>query len=44
VPVVICGPGSMAQGRRPDEYVSVEQLQGAERLLTRLVGTHAARR
>ena len=27
VPTVICGPGSMAQGHKPDEFVSVEQVE-----------------
>ncbi|MFN4194125.1 MAG: acetylornithine deacetylase, partial [Tabrizicola sp.] len=26
VPTVICGPGSMAQGHKPDEFVTVEQI------------------
>jgi len=38
VPTVICGPGSMAQGHKPDEYVSVEQMERCEAMLTALVG------
>lgn len=38
VPTVICGPGSMAQGHKPDEYVSVEQLERCEAMLAALVG------
>ncbi|MDQ2065970.1 acetylornithine deacetylase [Xinfangfangia sp. CPCC 101601] len=37
VPVVICGPGSMAQGHKPDEFVSVEQLSRCEAMLEELV-------
>jgi acetylornithine deacetylase len=41
IPTVICGPGSMAQGHKPDEYVTVEQIRRCDRmldaLLTRLV-------
>jgi acetylornithine deacetylase len=41
-PTIVCGPGSMAQGHRPDEFVSVEQLRRCddmlENLLQRLVG------
>lgn len=37
VPVVICGPGSMMQGHKPDEYVTVEQLGLCEAMLGRLV-------
>ncbi len=37
VPVVICGPGSMMQGHKPDEYVTVEQMGLCEAMLGRLV-------
>jgi acetylornithine deacetylase len=37
VPTVICGPGSMAQGHKPDEYVSAEQLTRCDALLAALV-------
>ena len=37
VPVVICGPGSMMQGHKPDEYVTVEQMGLCEAMLERLV-------
>jgi len=37
VPTVICGPGSMAQGHKPDEYVSVEQLARCDAMLATLV-------
>lgn len=38
IPTVVCGPGSMEQGHRPDEFVSVAQLQGCDAMLRRLVG------
>lgn len=37
IPTVICGPGSMAQGHKPDEYVSVEQIARCEAMLDALV-------
>ena len=37
VPTVICGPGSMAQGHKPDEYVSLEQLAHCDAMLAALV-------
>ncbi|MFZ1480822.1 MAG: acetylornithine deacetylase [Paracoccaceae bacterium] len=37
IPTVICGPGSMAQGHKPDEFVAVEQLQRCEAMLGGLV-------
>ncbi len=37
VPSVICGPGSMAQGHKPDEFVSLDQLQQCDALLAALL-------
>lgn len=37
IPTVICGPGSMAQGHKPDEYVSVEQLEKCDAALGILI-------
>ena len=37
IPSVICGPGSMAQGHKPDEYVSLEQMGRCEAMLARLL-------
>jgi acetylornithine deacetylase len=37
IPTVICGPGSMAQGHKPDEWVSVEQLGRCEAMLGALI-------
>ncbi|MCB6179602.1 acetylornithine deacetylase [Rhodobacter sp. Har01] len=37
VPVVVCGPGSMAQGHKPDEYVTVEQLARCDAMLAALL-------
>ena len=38
VPTVICGPGSMAQGHKPDEFVAVEQVERCRGMLAALVG------
>ena len=37
IPTVICGPGSMAQGHKPDEYVSLVQLARCEAMLAALL-------
>jgi acetylornithine deacetylase len=42
VPTAICGPGSMMQGHKPDEYVTEEQLALCDRMLARLVDRLAA--
>jgi acetylornithine deacetylase len=36
IPTVVCGPGSMDQGHKPDEFISLEQLAGCDAMLTRL--------
>jgi acetylornithine deacetylase len=37
IPTVVCGPGSMMQGHKPDEYVSVEQMQRCDSMLDSLL-------
>ncbi|NWL75588.1 acetylornithine deacetylase [Pseudomonas taiwanensis] len=36
IPTVVCGPGSMDQGHKPDEFVSLEQLLECDVMLRRL--------
>ena len=36
IPTVVCGPGSMDQGHKPDEFVSEEQLARCDAMLMRL--------
>jgi acetylornithine deacetylase len=42
VPTVVCGPGSMSQGHKPDEFVTEDQLAACERMLARLIDRLAA--
>lgn len=37
VPVVICGPGSMDQGHKANEYVALEELQRCDAMLQRIL-------
>ncbi|MBO6637761.1 MAG: acetylornithine deacetylase [Roseitalea sp.] len=37
IQTVICGPGSMAQGHKPDEFVTVEQLDRCDTMLDALI-------
>ncbi|MFY1667613.1 acetylornithine deacetylase [Pseudomonas sp. Pseu.R1] len=39
IPTVVCGPGSMDQGHKPDEFVSVEQLDACDAMLWRMIET-----
>lgn len=37
IPSVICGPGDMAQGHKPDEYIEISQLAACDRMLENLL-------
>ena len=37
VPSVVCGPGSMEQGHKPDEFITLEQLGECDAMLKRLL-------
>ncbi|MHC8394324.1 acetylornithine deacetylase [Pseudomonas sp. LB3P93] len=37
IPTVVCGPGSMDQGHKPDEFVSFEQLNACDAMLQRML-------
>jgi acetylornithine deacetylase len=36
IPTVVCGPGSMDQGHKPDEFITLEQLTRCDAMLVRL--------
>lgn len=36
IPTVVCGPGSMDQGHKPDEFIALAQLYGCDAMLLRL--------
>ena len=37
IPTVVCGPGSMMQGHKPDEYVEISQIERCDAMLDRLL-------
>jgi acetylornithine deacetylase len=37
IPSVVCGPGSMDQGHKPDEYIELSQLNECDNFLSRLI-------
>lgn len=37
IPTVVCGPGSMMQGHKPDEYIEVSQIERCDAMLGRLI-------
>ncbi|MCV4343536.1 acetylornithine deacetylase [Pseudomonas capsici] len=39
VPVVVCGPGSIEQAHKPDEFIEVSQMTAGERFLQSLLGS-----
>ncbi|MGU3495725.1 acetylornithine deacetylase [Xanthobacteraceae bacterium A53D] len=42
IPTVICGPGSMDQGHKPDEFIALDQLDACDRMMGRLLERLAA--
>jgi acetylornithine deacetylase len=42
IPTVVCGPGSIEQAHKPDEYIALEQVQACERFMRRLLDRIAA--
>ena len=37
IPTIVCGPGSMEQGHKPDEFIDVEQLNRCDAILNKLI-------
>ncbi|MEE9334860.1 MAG: acetylornithine deacetylase [Granulosicoccaceae bacterium] len=37
IPTVVCGPGSMQQGHKPDEYIEIEQMNRCDAMLESLL-------
>ena len=36
IPTIVCGPGFMDQGHKPDEFISLDQLASCDRMLAAL--------
>ena len=36
IPAIVCGPGSIEQAHKADEYIALEQLEQCDRFLQRL--------
>ncbi|GGI27297.1 MULTISPECIES: acetylornithine deacetylase [Bradyrhizobium] len=37
VPTIVCGPGSMQQGHKPDEFIEIDQIDRCDKMLDRLI-------
>jgi acetylornithine deacetylase len=44
IPTIVCGPGSITQAHKPDEYVSVDQVLRCEALIARIIDRAAENR
>ncbi len=42
IPTVVCGPGSIAQAHKPDEYIETSQLEACDAMLARLLARLAS--
>lgn len=40
---VVCGPGSIEQAHKPDEFIELSELSACDRFLDRLIARHCAR-
>jgi acetylornithine deacetylase len=36
IPTVVCGPGDIARAHKPDEWIGLEELAAADRMMQRL--------
>jgi acetylornithine deacetylase len=43
IPAIVCGPGSIEQARKPDEYITLEQVALCESFMERLLEQMCAR-
>jgi acetylornithine deacetylase len=37
IPTVVCGPGSIAQAHKPDEFIEIDQIAQCEAFMDRLM-------
>ena len=37
IPTIICGPGSINQAHKPDEYIAIEQMEKGGKFMERLI-------
>lgn len=37
IPTVVCGPGNMEQGHKPDEFIHIDQIEQCEAFMQRLI-------
>ena len=44
IPTVVCGPGSIAQAHKPNEYVAIDQIAQCDAFLCRLADRLCARK
>ena len=42
IPTLVCGPGNMDQGHKPDEFIEIAQLDACDRMMDRLVESLSA--
>ncbi len=42
LPCVVCGPGDIAQAHKPDEFISIKQIQECEDFIDRLIAAMSA--
>ena len=39
-PTIVCGPGSIDQAHKPNEFISIEQINSCSKFLDNLIDNH----
>jgi len=37
IPTIVCGPGSINQAHKPDEYIAIEQMEKGGKFMDKLI-------
>ena len=41
IPTIICGPGSINQAHKPDEYIAIEQMEKGGKFIDKLISNYS---
>ncbi len=41
IPTIVCGPGSIDQAHKPDEYIAIEQLEKGGKFIDKLISSYS---
>ena len=41
IPTIVCGPGSINQAHKPDEYIAIEQMEKGGKFIDKLISNYS---